>query len=61
MLQSIGLARIGFGDVVRAHKRACESSRRLERLKRRYRQETAGARGIHVVLLDGLIRCSPGG
>jgi predicted CoA-substrate-specific enzyme activase len=52
MLQSIGLARIGFGDVVRAHKRACEfKAAALERLKRRYRQETAGARGIHVVLL----------
>jgi predicted CoA-substrate-specific enzyme activase len=52
MLQSIGLARVGFGDVARAHKHACEfKAAALERLRQRYRQETAGGRGIHAVLL----------
>jgi predicted CoA-substrate-specific enzyme activase len=52
MLQSIGLARIGFADVYRAYDRACRfKAAGLERLKRRYREETAAGRDIHVVLL----------
>jgi predicted CoA-substrate-specific enzyme activase len=52
MLQSIGLTRIGIGDVYRAYSRACEfKATALERLKQRYRQATAGAGDIHVVLL----------
>jgi len=52
MLQSIGLTRIGFGDVVRAYKRACEfKAAAQKRLKQRYREETVGLRDIHIVLL----------
>ena len=52
MLRSIGLARVGLGDVVRAYRHACEfKAAAVERLKRRYREETAGIRDIHVVLL----------
>jgi predicted nucleotide-binding protein (sugar kinase/HSP70/actin superfamily) len=52
MLQSIGLERIGFGDVHRAYDRACRfKAAALKRLKRRYLEETAAARDIHVVLL----------
>jgi predicted nucleotide-binding protein (sugar kinase/HSP70/actin superfamily) len=52
MLQSIGLGRIGFGDLVRAHKHAREfRAAALERLKRRYHEETSGAPDLHVVLL----------
>jgi hypothetical protein len=47
MLQSIGLARIGFGDVVGAYKHASEfKAAALERLKQRYRQETASSSGL---------------
>jgi predicted CoA-substrate-specific enzyme activase len=52
MLRSIGLTRIGFSDVYRAYDRACRfKDAAVKRLRRRYRQETAGARDIHVVLL----------
>jgi predicted CoA-substrate-specific enzyme activase len=52
MLRSIGLVRVGMGDVVRAYRQACEfKAAALERLKRRYREETAGGRDIHVILL----------
>jgi len=52
MLHSIGLTRIGFADVHRAYDRACGFKAAAEkRLRSRYRQETAGARDIHVVLL----------
>ena len=52
MLQSIGLTRIGFADVYRAFDRACGfKAAALQRLKRRYQQETAGVHDIHAVLL----------
>jgi predicted nucleotide-binding protein (sugar kinase/HSP70/actin superfamily) len=52
MLQSIGITRIGLGDVYRAYRRACEfKTAALAHLQRRYREETAAASGIHVVLL----------
>ena len=52
MLRSIGLARVGWVDVVRAYRHASEfKAQALRRLKRRYREETAGSRDIHVVLL----------
>jgi len=52
MLQSLGLTRIGFADVYLAFDRAGRfKAAALERLKRRYRQETSGARDIHAVLL----------
>ena len=52
MLQSIGVTRVGLGDVYRAYHRACEfKAAALARLQRRYREETASTSGIHVVLL----------
>jgi predicted CoA-substrate-specific enzyme activase len=52
MLQFVRPGRIGFGDVHRAYRRAYEfKNAALERLKERYRLETSGASGIHVVLL----------
>jgi predicted CoA-substrate-specific enzyme activase len=52
MLQSIGITRIGFGDVYRAYGQAGEfKATALRHLTRRYREETATAPGLHVVLL----------
>jgi predicted CoA-substrate-specific enzyme activase len=52
MLQSIGMGRIGLREVYRAYARAREfKTAALARLRQRYRQETAGSKALHVVLL----------